>query len=104
MGIPWSEAPKAGSLLGVKTVLNEFLAYLKLAELGPTALSERTRLVTIYALCGFANFASMGIQISGIAAMAPERRADLNALGLRALIGATLASCTSGAIVGIVAF
>jgi CNT family concentrative nucleoside transporter len=104
MGIPWSEAPAAGRLLGVKTVLNEFLAYLKLAELGPAALSERTRLISIYALCGFANFASMGIQISGIAAMAPERRADLNALALRSLIGATLASCMTGAIVGIVAF
>jgi concentrative nucleoside transporter, CNT family len=104
MGIPWSEATLAGSLLGIKTVLNEFLAYLKLADLGRGALSDRTRLITIYALCGFANFASMGIQISGIAAMAPGRRADLNELALRSLIGATLASCMTGAIVGIVAF
>ena len=104
MGIPWAEARTAGSLLGIKIVLNEFLAYLKLADLGPAALSDRTRLVTIYALCGFANFASMGIQISGIAAMAPERRADLNALALRSLLGATLASCMTGAIVGIVRF
>ncbi len=104
MGIPWSEAASAGRLLGIKTVLNEFLAYLRLAELGPAALSDRSRLVTIYALCGFANFASMGLQISGIAAMAPERRADLNELALRALLGATLASCMTGAIVGIVAF
>lgn len=104
MGIPWSEAARAGSLLGIKTVLNEFIAYLQLAELGPAALSDRSRLVTIYALCGFANFASMGIQISGIAAMAPERRADLNSLALRSLAGATLASCMTGAVVGIVAF
>jgi len=104
MGIPWHEATSAGSLLGIKTVLNEFLAYLRLAELGPTALTDRSRLVTIYALCGFANFASMGLQISGIAAMAPERRDDLNALALRSLYGATLASCMTGAIVGIVAF
>lgn len=104
MGIPWSEASEAGSLLGIKTVLNEFIAYLRLAELGPGALSPRTRLVVIYALCGFANFASMGIQISGIAAMAPERRADLNALAFRSLVGATLASCLTGAVVGIVAF
>ena len=104
MGIPWAEASGAGSLLGIKTVLNEFIAYLKLAELGPAAFSDRTRLVTIYALCGFANFASMGIQIGGIAAMAPERRADLNELALRSLVGATLASCMTGAIVGIVAF
>ena len=104
MGVPWREATVAGGLLGIKTVLNEFLAYLRLAELGPETLSARTRLIVIYALCGFANFASMGIQISGIAAMAPERRADLNALALRALLGATLASCMTGAIVGIVAF
>jgi concentrative nucleoside transporter, CNT family len=104
MGIPWAEALDAGSLLGIKTVLNEFLAYLKLVDMGPSAFSERTRLIVIYALCGFANFASMGIQISGIAAMAPERRQDLNELALRSLLGATLASCMSAAIVGIVAF
>lgn len=104
MGIPWSEATGAGSLLGIKTVLNEFIAYLKLADLSPTEMSDRTRLITIYALCGFANFASMGIQISGIAAMAPDRRADLNELAFRSLIGATLASCMTGAIVGIVAY
>ncbi len=104
MGVPWNEAPLTGSLLGIKTVLNEFLAYLKLADIEPAALTPRTRLVAIYALCGFANFASMGIQISGIAAMAPERRADLNALALRSLIGATLASCMTAAIAGIVAF
>jgi CNT family concentrative nucleoside transporter len=104
MGIPWGEAATAGSLLGIKTVLNEFIAYLKLADLGPETLSARSRLITIYALCGFANLASMGIQISGIAAMAPERRADLNELAFRSLVGATLASCMTGAVVGIVAF
>ena len=104
MGIPWSEATTAGSLLGIKTALNEFIAYLKLVDLGPEALSDRSRLITIYALCGFANLASMGIQISGIAAMAPERRNDLNDLAFRSLIGATLASCMTGAVVGIVQF
>lgn len=104
MGIPWSEAPTAGSLIGVKTVLNEFIAFLQLADMPPEALSERSRLITIYALCGFANFASIGIQISGIGAMAPERRDDLAALAVRALIAATLASLMTGAIVGIVAF
>ena len=104
MGIPWSEATTAGSLLGIKTALNEFIAYLKLADLGPGTLSPRTRLISIYALCGFANFSSMGIQISGIAAMAPDRRADLNALAFRSLVGATLASCMTGAVVGIVEF
>lgn len=104
MGVPWQEAVSSGSLLGIKTVLNEFIAYLQLAEMGPEAMSDRTRLVTIYALCGFANFSSMGIQISGIAAMAPERRGDLNELAFRSLVAATLASCMTGAIVGIVAF
>ena len=104
MGVPWSEAVGAGKLLGIKTVLNEFIAYQRLAELGPGALSDRSRLCVIYALCGFANFASMGIQISGIAVMAPARRADLNALAWRSLLGATLASCMTGAIAGIVAF
>ena len=104
MGVPWEEAPRSGSLLGIKTVLNEFIAYLQLTEMGPGSMSDRTRLVTIYALCGFANFASMGIQISGIAAMAPERRGDLNDLAFRSLVAATLASCMNGAVVGIVAF
>jgi concentrative nucleoside transporter, CNT family len=104
MGIDWSEALVAGRLLGVKTVLNEFLAYLDLARLDSAALSPRATLVTVYALCGFANFASMGIQVAGLTTMAPERRADLNALAWRSLLGATLASCMTGAIAGIVAF
>lgn len=104
MGVPWSEAATAGSLLGVKTVLNEFIAYLQLAEIPAESLSERSRLITIYGLCGFANFASIGIQISGIGAMAPERRGDLADLAFRALVAATLASCMTGAVVGIVAF
>jgi CNT family concentrative nucleoside transporter len=104
MGIPWAEATLSGSLLGVKTVLNEFIAYLQLAKIPAGELSERSRLITLYALCGFANFASIGIQISGIGTMAPERRADLSALALPALLAATLASCMTGAIVGIVAY
>ena len=104
MGISWNEAVTAGSLLGIKTILNEFIAYLKLAEMGPGVLSPRAQLITIYALCGFANLSSMGIQISGIAAMAPERRDDLNALAVRSLVAATLASCMTGAVVGLVAF
>lgn len=104
MGIPWQEALTSGSLIGVKTVLNEFIAYLKLADLPPEALSERSRLITIYAVCGFANISSIGIQISGIGAMAPERKRDLADLGLRALIAATLASTMTGAVVGIVAY
>ena len=103
MGIPWREALTAGSLLGIKTVLNEFIAYLELAKVPAEVLSDRSRLITIYGLCGFANFSSIGIQVSGIGAMAPERKKDLSELALRALIGATLASCMTGAVVGIVA-
>jgi CNT family concentrative nucleoside transporter len=103
MGIPWREALTAGSLLGIKTVLNEFIAYLELAKVPPEVLSERSRLITIYGLCGFANFSSIGIQVSGIGAMAPERKKDLSDLALRALLGATLASCMTGSVVGIVA-
>lgn len=103
MGVPWQEAILSGRLLGVKTVINELMAYLQLANVPAGALSARSELVTIYGLCGFANFASMAIQVSGIAAMAPSRRDDLNALAIRALVGATLASCVSGALVGILA-
>ena len=103
MGIPWTEATTAGSLLGVKSVLNEFIAYIQLTSVPPEVLSERSRLITIYALCGFANLASIGIQISGIGTMAPERRGDLASLAWPAFVGATLASCMTGCIVGIVA-
>ena len=77
MGIPWQEATTAGALMGLKTVLNEFVAYLKLAALPPEALSERSRLIMLYALCGFANFGSLGIMVGGLATMAPERRDDV---------------------------
>jgi concentrative nucleoside transporter, CNT family len=103
MGIPWAEAQVAGSLLGIKTVLNEFIAFLQLKDVPASALSEHSRLITIYAVCGFANLSSIGIQISGIGAMAPERRDELAQIAFRALFAATLASCMSGAIVGIVA-
>jgi len=101
MGVPWSEAPTAGSLMGIKTVLNEFLAYLRLAELD-TALSERTRMIMTYALCGMANFGSLGIMIGGLTAMVPERRQEIVGLGLKSIVGGTLATCCTGAIVGIV--
>lgn len=103
MGVPWAEATTAGQLMGVKTVLNEFLAYLELARLPPEALAPRSRLIMLYALCGFANFGSVGIMIGGLAAMCPERRAEIAGLGLRALIGGTLCTCLIGAIVGLVA-
>lgn len=103
MGIPWHESMSAGSLLGIKAVLNEFIAYLQLAEVPADALSDRSRLIVIYGLAGFANLASIGIQISGIGAMCPERRQDLADLALRAFVAATLASCMCGCVVGIVA-
>ena len=102
MGLDWNEAVISGRYLGVKTVLNEFIAYLRLAAGAPDELSAHARLITVYALCGFANFASMGIQITGIAAMAPDRRKDLIDLAPRALYGATLASLMSGTIAGLV--
>jgi concentrative nucleoside transporter, CNT family len=101
MGVPWSEAPLAGSLMGIKTVLNEFLAYLRLAELD-ASLSERTRMIMTYALCGMANFGSLGIIIGGLTAMVPERRGEIVGLGLKSIVGGTLATCCTGAIVGIV--
>jgi CNT family concentrative nucleoside transporter len=104
MGVPWAEAQAAGSLLGIKAVLNEFIAFLKLAEIDPSTLSERSRMITVYGICGFANVASIGIQISGIGAMAPERRQDLSDLAFRAFWAATLASCMTGCVVGIVAY
>jgi len=103
MGIPWSEAPTVGALIGIKTILNEFIAYIDLSQVAPEALSEHSRLVTIYALCGFANLSSMGILIGGIGAMSPERKLELGELAPRALVAATLGSCMSGSVVSIVA-
>jgi CNT family concentrative nucleoside transporter len=102
MGIPWGEAQVSGSLLGVKIILNEFIAYLQMRDVPGAVLGDHSRLITLYALCGFANLSSMGIQISGIGVLAPERRGDLTRLAFRALVAATLASCVSGAIVGII--
>ena len=101
MGIPWSEAVIAGELLGIKTTLNEFVAYPGLASLDNGELSDKSKLITFYSLCGFANFSSVGILISGITAMAPERKDDLINVSFKALVGATLASCMTGLIVGL---
>jgi CNT family concentrative nucleoside transporter len=99
-GIPWAESAEAGALLGVKTVLNEFLAYVQLAGLAPGALSERSRLILTYALCGFANFGSLGIMVGGIAAMAPQRRAEIAELGAKTMVSGTLATLMTAAVVG----
>ncbi|MDC1241534.1 Na+-dependent nucleoside transporter [Gammaproteobacteria bacterium] len=100
MGIPWNEAIIAGELLGLKTTLNEFVAYPALANLEPGTLSDRSKLITFYSLCGFANFSSVGILISGIGAMVPERKDDLINVSFKALVAATLASCMTGLVVG----
>jgi CNT family concentrative nucleoside transporter len=101
MGIPWSEAVTAGKLMGIKTALNELLAYVELAKLEPQALSERSRLIMTYALCGFANFASLGIMIAGLSSMAPQRRDEIVALGPKSIISGTLSTCLMGALIGI---
>ena len=101
MGIPWGEAPAAGALMGTKTVLNEFIAYVDLANLPMNALSNRSELMMTYALCGFANFGSLGIMIGGLATMAPERRGDIVSLGAKTLVSGTLATLIAGSVVGI---
>ncbi|MFO0008065.1 MAG: NupC/NupG family nucleoside CNT transporter [Betaproteobacteria bacterium] len=103
IGVPWHEAAVAGSLLGKKTVLNEFLAYLDLAALPPEALSERSRLLLTYALAGFANFGSLGIMLGGLGAMLPaERRNELAELGLKSVLAGLLTTCLTAALVGLV--
>ncbi|MDY6974046.1 MAG: nucleoside transporter C-terminal domain-containing protein, partial [Thermodesulfobacteriota bacterium] len=102
MGIPWSEASVAGSLMGTKTVLNEFLAYMDLAALPESALNPRTRLIMTYAMCGFANFGSLGIMIGGMGAMARERRDEIVGLGMKSIVAGTISTCMTGAVVGMI--
>ena len=101
MGLPWPQAVTAGSLMGIKTVLNELIAYVELSKLGADALDPRSRLIMLYAMCGFANFASLGIMIGGLGTMAPERREEINGLGLKSIVSGTLTTCLMGAIVGV---
>jgi CNT family concentrative nucleoside transporter len=101
MGLPWPQAVTAGSLMGVKTVLNELIAYVDLSKLGPDALDPRSRLIMLYAMCGFANFGSLGIMIGGLGTMAPQRRDEINSLGLKSIVSGTLTTCLMGAIVGV---
>ncbi len=102
-GIPWDEATRVGPLLGTKTVLNEFIAYMDLAKMstGEGALSMRTQMITTIALCGFANLGSIGINIGGLSRMAPERQGDISRLGIKALVAATLASWLTAALAGL---
>jgi CNT family concentrative nucleoside transporter len=99
-GLPWSEARAGGALLGTKTVVNEFVAYLDLSRMSD--LSERSRTLMTYALCGFANFGSLGIMIGGLGTMCPERRGEIVALGIRSIAAGTLATCLTAATVALV--
>jgi CNT family concentrative nucleoside transporter len=100
-GIPWHEAGTAGSLMGTKTILNELLAFLDMAKLPPEALGSRSRLIMAYALSSFANFGSLGILVGGLGSLAPERREEIVGLGMKALLAGTLATCMTGAVIGI---
>ena len=102
MGLTWSESITAGSLMGIKTVLNEMLAFIKLAELPENSLSPRSNLILSYALCGFANFGSLGILIGGLSTMAPERREEISQLGLRCIVSGTLATCMTESVIGVI--
>jgi CNT family concentrative nucleoside transporter len=102
MGIPWSEASTAGSLMGIKTVLNELLAFVQQSRLPEDALSPRSDLVISYALCGFANFGSLGILIGGLSTMAPERRKEISSLGLLSIVSGTLATCMTASVIGLI--
>ncbi len=102
MGVPWKEATTAGALMGTKTILNEFLAYLELSRLSPGALSPKSILIMTYAMCGFANPGSLGIMIGGMGTMAPTRRDEIVELGFKSIIAGTLSTCMTGAVVGII--
>ncbi|MBN8909997.1 MAG: nucleoside:proton symporter [Rhodospirillales bacterium] len=100
IGVPWAETGTAATLMATKTVLNEFVAYLNFSQMPPDTVSPRTRMILTYALCGFANFGSLGIMVGGLGAMIPERRHEIVGLGLRSILSGTLATCMSGAIAG----
>jgi CNT family concentrative nucleoside transporter len=102
IGIPWHEAQTAGALMGIKTILNELIAYLGLASTPDSELSPRSRLIMTYALCGFANFGSLGIMIGGLGAMVPDRRAEIVALGLKSILAGTMATLMTGAVVALI--
>ena len=101
IGLSGAEAETAARLMATKTVLNEFIAYVDLSKLAPDVLSEKSRLIVTYALCGFANFGSAGIMIGGLTAMCPDRKQDIVDLGLRSVLSGTIATCMSGAVVGV---
>ena len=101
-GVPWEEAHAAGELLATKVFINELVAYLQLGSIDPTTLSEHSRLILTYALCGFANYGSLGIMIGGLTAMCPERTADILHLAPRSIWSGLLATCMTGTVVGLI--
>ena len=101
LGVPWAESVTAGQLLGTKVILNELVAFIQLSQLAPGSLSERSALIIAYSICGFANFASLGIMIGGIGAIVPERRLEIANLGLKSVLAGTMATCMTGAIAGL---
>ncbi len=101
LGIPWSEAVQAGQLMGIKVVLTEFMAYIEFGSLPVDALNARSDIIMTYALCGFANFISLGIMITGLVVMAPERRDEITALAMKSLIAGTIATSTTACLIGI---
>lgn len=101
MGVPWAEAPTAGALLGTKTILNELIAFIEMTKLPEGALGPESLLIMSYALCGFANPGSLGIMIGGLGGIAPGRRAEIVALGLRSIVAGTIAACMTGTVVGL---
>lgn len=101
IGVPWDQSASAAGLMATKIVLNEFVAYLNLGALPAGSLDPHARLIMVYAMCGFANFGSVGILIGGLGAMMPERRHEVVALGLRSLVSGTITTCLSGAVAGL---
>jgi CNT family concentrative nucleoside transporter len=102
VGVPWQDAVTAGSLMGTKVVLNEFLAYIQMSKLPAAVLGDKSRLIMTYAMCSFANIGSLGILVGGLGSLCPERRAEITALGPRALLAGVLASLMTGAVVGMI--
>ena len=103
MGVPWQESATAGALMGTKTILNELIAYLDMSRLAEGSLSPKSKIIMTYAMCGFANPGSLGIMIGGMGTMAPERRDEIVSLGFKSIIAGTIATCMTGAVVGIIA-
>jgi CNT family concentrative nucleoside transporter len=101
LGVPWKEAQAAGSLLGVKLMLTEFTAFINLAKLGPEVISDRTRIIMTYALCGFANIASVGINVAGYSILAPSRQKEVMGMVWKAMLAGFLATCMTASVVGV---